>query len=387
VDRESRELTAGLWPLSDIHSIDLLSCVIRQLKDGGGPAVTMVGLPLWLHGDSHSLVVALQQLLRNLAGSTGVNRFDIEALLGDRRVYLEIAWDGEPVLESTLNLWLDETLPEALGGPTLREVLSRHGSEMWSRASSTAGRAVLRLPVPGPTRIQFRPPETTPPEPRPHFYDFDLMHLPLPDHGLESRPLRSVPYVVFDSETTGLNPSQGDEIIALGGVRIVNGRILTGETFSRLVHPGRTIPPASIRFHNISDAMVADAPPIRVVLPQFRAFVGEATLVAHNAAFDLKFIRMKEAESGVRFSMMALDTMLISMFLYPDFGDHNLDAIAGRLGIEVAGRHSALGDALATAAVFVRLLDLLEARGITTLGGLVRASNMTLDIRLRQEQF
>ncbi len=387
VDRENRELTATLWPLADIHSVDLLNCVIRRLADAGGPAVTMVGVPLWLHGDSHSLVIALERLLRNLAQATGESRFDIEALLGDRRVYIEIAWDGAPIPEATLAAWMGAELPEALGAPTLGDVLARHGGEMWSRAAALASRAVLRLPLPAPTRIQFRLPPEGPLPARPQFYDFDLMHLAPPDRSLESRPLRSVPYVVFDTETTGLNPSQGDEIIAIGAVRIVNGRILTGETFSRLVHPGRQIPPESIRFHNITDAMVEGAPPLGVALPQFRTFVGDSVLVAHNAAFDLKFIRLKETETGQRFAMMALDTMLISMFLYPDFGDHDLDSIGRRLGVEVAGRHSALGDALGTAAVFVRLLDLLEARGITTLGGLVRASNMTLDIRLRQEQF
>lgn len=391
IDRENRDLTAGQWPLADIHSVDLFNCVIRRLADSGGPAVTMVGLPLWLHGDSHSLVLALSHLLGHLADATGRRQFDLEALLGDRRVYVEIAWDGGPVSEAVLASWLGEALPEALGAQTLADVLARHGSEIWSRPMPERGdrpaRAILRFPLPAPTRIQFRPSAAAPVPARPEFYDFDLMHLAPADRSHEARPLRSVPYVVFDTETTGLSPSQGDEIIAVGAVRIVNGRILTGETFSRLVNPGRSIPPDSIRFHNITDAMVEDAPPIAVAMPQFRSFVGDSVLVAHNAAFDLKFIKLKEAETGTRFAMMALDTMLISMFLYPDFSDHSLDTIAGRLGIEVAGRHSALGDALATAGVFVRLLDLLENRGITTLGGLVKASNMALDIRLRQEQF
>ena len=131
-------------------------------------------------------------------------------------------------------------------------------------SAATTSRAVLRLPLPAPTRIQFRPPAKGPLPARPQFYDFDLMHLTPPDRGLEGRPLRSVPYVVFDTETTGLNPSQGDEIIAIGAVRIVNGRILTGETFTRLVHPGRRIPADSVRFHNITDAMVEGAPPLGV---------------------------------------------------------------------------------------------------------------------------
>jgi DNA polymerase-3 subunit epsilon len=390
IDREGRDLAATQWSFADIHSVDLLNCVIRRMSDAGGPALTMVGLPLWLHGDSHALVVAVQRLASKLAAGTGCRQFDVEALLGDRRVYLEIAWEGRPVPESTIDSWLAEPLPEALGGPTLGDVLARHGSEIWSRSQEArAGRpmrAVLRLPLPAPTRAQFQPPAAPKPA-RPEFYDFELMHLATADGGLEARPLRSVPYVVFDTETTGLNPSQGDEIISIGAVRIVSGRILTGETFARLINPGRAIPRESIKFHNITDAMVADAPPAAVALPQFRAFAGDSVLVAHNAAFDLKFLRLKEQDCGVRFNMMALDTLLISVFLYPELHAHDFDAIAQRLGVEISGRHSALGDALATAGVFVRLLDLLETRGITTLGDLMKASNMALAIRLRQEQF
>jgi DNA polymerase III subunit epsilon len=96
---------------------------------------------------------------------------------------------------------------------------------------------------------------------------------------------------------------------------------------------------------------------------------------------------MKESDTGVRFDNVALDTLLISAFLYRDVDDHSLDAIAQRLGIEVSGRHTALGDALATAAVFVKLMELLELRGIGTLDALARASNMMLEIKVRQAHF
>lgn len=373
------------WPMADVYSADLFNCVARRLAEDHGIGLTMIGIPLWMHGDSHSLVLMLADLVQRVHQFAGADAFDIEALLGDRRVYVDITWSGPLVPSRTLETWRDDTMEGLLGNQTIRDVLDRHGSEPWSQARPH-DKAVLRVPLLAPLRPQFHKREDKLP-PRPEFYDFSLMTEHSVPGRLAGRLLRELDYVVFDTETTGLRPLDGDEIVSLAGVRVVKGRVLTGERFERLVHPRRPIPPDSIRFHGITDEMVVGKPPIRVVLPQFKGFVGDAVLVAHNAAFDLKFVKLKEIEAGVAFHNVVIDTLLLSVLIDPDESDHSLDAITQRLGVTITDRHTALGDAMATAAILVRMIDRLEARGIHTLEDVLKASNMTAQLRLREAQF
>jgi DNA polymerase-3 subunit epsilon len=180
---------------------------------------------------------------------------------------------------------------------------------------------------------------------------------------------------------------QGDEIIQIGAVRVVEGRILTGESFERLVNPGRPIPPASIKFHGLTDADVAGKPGLIQVLPEFRAYAGESVLVGHNAAFDLKFLTLKEAAAGVRFDNPVLDTMLVSSMLDGAEEDHSLDALCDRYGISITGRHTALGDTIGTAELLLKLIDRLEAQGLITFGQVMKASNMAAELRHRGAVF
>ena len=217
---------------------------------------------------------------------------------------------------------------------------------------------------------------------RPEFYDFDLFKLSAANTALDERRLSELVYTVFDTETTGLDPSQGDEIIAIGAARIVNGRLLSEETFEQLIDPRRPLSQASIAVHGITPERLAGQPTIEAVLPRFRRFVEDTVLVGHNAAFDMRFLQLKEAQTGAVFDQPLLDTLLLSAVIHPNQESHSLEAIAQRLGVEIVDRHTALGDALVTAEVFLRMIPLLVAAGIETLGQARAAAQRTFYARL-----
>jgi DNA polymerase-3 subunit epsilon len=121
-------------------------------------------------------------------------------------------------------------------------------------------------------------------------------------------------------------------------------------------------------------------------LPQFKSFIGDSVLVAYNAAFDMKFLENGAGQAGVKFDNPVLDALLLSVYLQPDVSDFSLTAAAERLGVEVIRRHTAIGDAMTTAAIFVKLLDLLRARGIETLGQAAMISSRMMEQRRHQAQ-
>ena len=201
---------------------------------------------------------------------------------------------------------------------------------------------------------------------RPLVYDFDLLDKEATDD-LNDCALRDLCFVVFDSETTGLDPIR-DDVVQLGAVRIVNGKIVQGEVFDRLVNPGRPIPPASTAVHHVSDEMVADAPAFDEVCRAFHKFSENAVIIAHNAPFDMAFLRRQSKGTDIAFDHPVLDTVHLSAVVFGGSAEHTLDALCDRLDVTIPDdvRHTALGDALATAEALVALIPILEGRGLHT---------------------
>lgn len=207
---------------------------------------------------------------------------------------------------------------------------------------------------------------------RPLIYDFDLLEQNSGTSADDTR-LSDLTYVVFDTETTGLLPHK-DEIVQIGAVRVVRGKIVPGEKIDTLVNPGMPIPPASTKVHGINDAMVAKAPSADQAVPGFHRFARDAVIVAHNAPFDMAFMHRHGKRLGLDWPHPVLDTVLVSAVLFGASQTHTLDALCDRLGITIpeALRHTAMGDAVATAEVLCKLLPMLEARGIVTFGDMLK---------------
>ena len=368
--REIQEQESSRYLVNDVFSEDLVTCVARRLEERK-IRLTMIGAPLWVKADIHSLLFLLEFFAVKLHEHSGVDVLELETLLGDRHVYFNYYWEGVEVPQAEIGNWMS-SFREPSSAHTVAEVLEHIGSEVWSKPHQTPGFAVLCFPVPSSTS-QWEPPAPLLPA-RPVYTDFVADEDAAETARLKDLSLDSLSFVVFDTETTGLAPMEGDEIISLAGVKIVNMGIIVGETFDRLVDPRRSIPQPSIRFHGITDAMVKGRPHIEETLQAFHAFVGDSVLVGHNAAFDMRFLRIKEGRAGVRFSGPALDTLGLSRYLHDHTPEHSLDAVAKRLGVEVRDRHTALGDSLITAQIFIKLLYLLKTQGITTLGRTLEVS-------------
>jgi len=374
------------WPLEEMRAADLLALVARRIERRKGLAIVQdpVDPRLWLRVDSFTLVQAISSLAGRLQEEFAVRDVKVRMNAVDQHAQFDIAWKGVPMSSETAFNWQNDAF--TLGGEdsplSLAQVMHRHGGEAWYQRDVPSQTNYFRLLLPMATEgtaVRARPSLPS----RPEFYDFDLFYRWPATDADDSRRLSELAYTVFDTETTGLEPNSGDEIISIGAVRIVNGRLLRSETFESLIDPRRAISPASVQVHGITPDLLIGQPLIGQVLPRFWRFAEDTVLVGHNAAFDMRFLQLKEASTGVKFRQPVLDTLLLSAVVQPSESSHSLEAIAARLGIAAIGRHTALGDALVTAEVFLALIPLLAAIGVQTLGEARAACEKTFYARLK----
>jgi DNA polymerase-3 subunit epsilon len=393
--RESAEYLRSEWRLAEILGRDLLAALQRALTGelGVEVAVEDPGDDLWLSVDSYAVVGGVTQLAARLRAEAGAERLQLSLGRSRGHARLDLGWPGRPPDAKTLRAWSEEPLATAgSAASSVRDVLERHGGEAWCETDPEAGGARLRLLLPLAETVPAVPspparPTAAAVDSRPEFYDFDLFGAAHDAAELDERGLDELAYTVFDTETTGLNPSAGDEIISVGAVRVVNGRLLRQETFDQLVDPRRPVSPLSVKLTGIAPELLEGQPTIDEVLPAFARFCEDSVLVGHNVGFDMRFFELKQARTGVRLSQPVLDTLLLSAALEPEQEDHSLEAMAARLGVSVVGRHTALGDAILTGEIFLRQLRLLAAQGIATLGEARAAARSTYLARMSESMY
>ena len=382
-----RRHAAAVMPLLDDLSCPLppaLSQIIRT--EGHGLATALRELDLGLNpGAPRQRRVAAEELARGLGlplgdvapvtlAADGWQIGGLIAALGGRltqtgraptaditvtgpEALLRLHWTGPALAMDDLDRWLQDAPDPDHAELTGADILATHGTGIWPESDGTTAQLVMPLIL-----------SATPREARPAVtYDFALAGHGAPD----MRPLSALTCVVFDTETTGLSLS--DRIVQIAGLRIAGGR-LTGEQFDTLVNPGRPIPPASTTIHHITDAMVANAPDMTTALRGFHHFSEGAVLIAHNAPFDMGMLRVAEGETRLHFPNRVMDTVLLSAMIWGQSASHSLDAICARLGITIPAhlRHTAMGDADATAQAYLRMLPALAAKGITRFDHVLR---------------
>lgn len=353
------------WPLALTRASDLMDGLRARLEvDGLRAEVDAAELLLRCNG--FEVIALLANMANRIAGLGLARHFHLSVSEDGTEAMIRLGWHGAPLGVGAMESWLSEPLEPGGAEVTGRSVLATHATEIWPAGGGDT--ASLCLPI----RVVRRAGRRPKPIARAVVYDFDLLSKARNDKVADAR-LEDLTYVVFDTETTGLLPGQGDEIVQIAAVRIVNGRRVAGEVFDTLVNPRRSIPASSTEVHGITEAMVQDAPDIEEVARAFHKFAEGAVLIAHNAPFDMEFLRRVEPAIGLSFDMPILDTVLLSAVVFGQHETHSLDALTRRIGITIPeeARHTAIGDTIATADAFLKLLPMLQGRGMPTFGAVL----------------
>lgn len=193
-------------------------------------------------------------------------------------------------------------------------------------------------------------------------------------------PLISLNAVVLDTETTGLDPAKA-RIVEIGLVPLNGGKLDETGALRRLVNPGEPIPPTTTKIHHIDDAAVADAPQFAAAWPEVFQRLGDAVWIGHTLGFDLAVLKRECERAGLAWHKpRTLDTRLLAQVVEPRLGGYTLEHLASWLNVTVADRHSAVGDAILTARIFIALLPKLREGNIRTLAEAEKACLALTDV-------
>lgn len=184
-------------------------------------------------------------------------------------------------------------------------------------------------------------------------------------------------YVVFDLETTGFSPAV-NRIIEIGAVKVEEGAVV--DRFSTFVNPQTPIPFRIEQLTTINDAMVIDAPTIEEILPRFMEFCEGCVMVAHNADFDMSFIKENCRRLGIGCSKTVLDTVALARVLMPNLNRFKLDTVAHALNVALDTHHRAVDDAGCTAKIFIKFIAMLRDRGIESLDAVNRLARSSVEM-------
>ncbi len=194
-----------------------------------------------------------------------------------------------------------------------------------------------------------------------------------------STPIDDIVFTVFDTETTGFNVATVDRIIEIGAVQVKGTTVLEDETFHTYVNPNRDIPSVIVELTNITSEKVQDAPTAIEALQQFFQFVEQkqsVCFVGHYISFDLFVMKHELRREKIKFRKPTfIDTLDLIGFIAPSYDMRDLERYAQAFGTRMYDRHSAIGDALTTAYLFVELLEQFRMRGYRTWGELLRATD------------
>ncbi|HTN47872.1 MAG TPA: exonuclease domain-containing protein, partial [Burkholderiaceae bacterium] len=230
------------WPLEDMRGTDLVAAAQRRIEAAYGlrAEIGEVDEILWMKVDSFSLLQALAYLAGRLVEEYGIKIVWLRLRPADSRAHLDLVWSGQAISSEAMASWEIDPIRvgSEVGSLSVRDIVQRHGGEFWFERDRARQQAFFRFLLPlTSAQEELNAAAFARHAGRPEYYDFDLFQVTGLSRELDERRLSELSYTVFDTETTGLDPSAGDEIIQLGATRVVNGRLLKAEWFEQLVDP------------------------------------------------------------------------------------------------------------------------------------------------------